>query len=131
MPTTIFSRLRYWAAMDEQILRLAAPGTQAECPRCRSHFSFGRFNDPVVDACHGRSGDLRFRGNADDTRHIWSTGDAWGRWQQHGRHCTLTVSEGTLKLVTVTVTGLGRCELGAPRILSAGERLEVSHWPGT
>ena len=79
----------------------------------------------------GRSGDLRFRGNADDTRHIWSTGDAWGRWQQHGRHCTLTVSEGTLKLVTVTVTGLGRCELGAPRILSAGERLEVSHWPGT
>jgi non-lysosomal glucosylceramidase len=78
----------------------------------------------------GRSGDLRFRGDASDVRHIWSTGDAWGRWQQNGRNCTLTVSEGSLKLAALTVTGLGRFELGAPRTLSVGERLEITDWPG-
>jgi len=78
----------------------------------------------------GRSGDLRFRGTASDVRHIWSTGDAWGRWQQNGRNCTLTVSEGSLKLAALTVTGLGRFELDAPRTLSVGERLEITDWPG-
>jgi len=38
-------------AMREQVSQLSEPGTRAECPRCRCHFSFRRSRDPAIDAC--------------------------------------------------------------------------------
>jgi len=76
------------------------------------------------------SGALTFAASLVPCRWFWSSGSAWGMFEQtpgeRGTKVTLTVTKGSMRLCSLTIGGFGALTLPEPQMLAASSIQEYT-----
>jgi non-lysosomal glucosylceramidase len=104
-------------------------------PECGHHYARAMASWGLILAAtgfhyDGVDGRITFKASPKSTTWFWSSGDAWGTFQQskqrNATQAKLNVLGGSINVKTLTLTGGGTHGLDATRALKAGESLEAT-----